>query len=464
MSLANPKNPLSVNPGVNSVLVDPTPVLQSRTLINQVRGVTQSGSTGSGIPKAVTNVQASISNAAKGTTSVVNVQFRRDPSDKAYSRVLIFAQGYQGNNTPVQLGSSTDSPATLVVNNTGEAITVIVQASGNGGAVPLAQCPSVGVQLPKSAAGGVGTNTKTSTPATSGSAAAGQLAKFANPATTVTGADLSGDAVTAGGTAVTVEGLQGTPISSSAPRPGDVLAYSIYGDSKWEPINPGLIPDQRVGIYCDPANVATALSTVGTGTLLGESGTQSSVAASYPDLAMVRVTTPGTASTTTVGWDHISSGSINRIPFGCIRRFSARVRLNQTTNCRYWFGIKYSSAGAPGATTFATDTPNGPFFVGFRFSASTDTDIQAVCMNGSSAATTVTSTGVAVDTSHPHLFEAVPASGTVYFYIDGALVATISTNIPANTQGMGLMVCADNKNTANAITIDIRYAHLNIIS
>lgn len=161
-SLSKPDSPLSVNPGAATDLnASAVASLGNRTLIQQVRGINVNGANGSGIPKPVTDVKASVSNASVGSTSVISVIFHRDPSDSAFAGVAILAKGYQGNNTAVQVGSSVDSPATFILSNTGESISLIVQPYGNGGSTPLANCPSVGVKLPKSSLGGAGTTTRT---------------------------------------------------------------------------------------------------------------------------------------------------------------------------------------------------------------------------------------------------------------------------------------------------------------
>lgn len=134
----------------------------SRFGVSQIRGINIAGSTGSGIPKHVTDVSTSMANAQTGSTSTVTVTFRRDPADKTFGGVTVYVKGYQGNQTPVQIAQSSDSPLSFVLNNTGEAVSVIVQAGGNGGAAPLSTAPSSGVKLPKSSVGGYGTSTSTS--------------------------------------------------------------------------------------------------------------------------------------------------------------------------------------------------------------------------------------------------------------------------------------------------------------
>lgn len=163
MSLSNPTNPPIVNEAVakpaSRVLATATD--ENQTKVNQIHGINPAGSTGAGIPKQVSNVQASLANASPGATSTINIRFQRDPSDKNFAGVVIYVKGYQGNNSPVQVGASKDSPCIVILNNTGESVTLIVQAVGNGGVSPLASSPTTAIKLPKSAGGGAGTTTVT---------------------------------------------------------------------------------------------------------------------------------------------------------------------------------------------------------------------------------------------------------------------------------------------------------------
>lgn len=131
---------------------------KSNNGINQIRGTAAKNATSFGVPKHVTNVGASVSTAAKGSTSTVRVNFHRDPTDKSYSATAIWVKGYQGNSNPVQVASSYESPATFVLNNTGEPVSVVAQATGNSGQAPLNAAPTTGIRLPKSTAGGYGTS------------------------------------------------------------------------------------------------------------------------------------------------------------------------------------------------------------------------------------------------------------------------------------------------------------------
>lgn len=135
--------------------------LVPRFAVNQIRATTVNSSTGTGIPKQVSSVSTAMSNAATGATSTVTVTFQRDPTDTSFAGVQIFVKGYQGNQTPVMVAQSTESPAKFVLNNTGESISVTVQAYGNGGNAPLSNAPTAGIRLPKSSSGGFGSGSST---------------------------------------------------------------------------------------------------------------------------------------------------------------------------------------------------------------------------------------------------------------------------------------------------------------
>ncbi len=162
MSLTDPKFTSASNPGVVRTNQSQTLNVLARSGINQIRGVTVAGATGNGIPKHVTDVGAKVANAQAGVTSSLTVVFRRDPSDAAFSGVNVLVKGYQNNQSPVQVAAATESPVTCILNNTGESLSVIVQATGNGGSAPIDTAPTTGVKLPLSTNGGFGTNTNTS--------------------------------------------------------------------------------------------------------------------------------------------------------------------------------------------------------------------------------------------------------------------------------------------------------------
>jgi len=138
--------------------------------------------------------------------------------------------------------------------------------------------------------------------------------------------------------------------------------------------------------------------------------------------------------------------------YGTVSRYSTRLLLLNSSNVRYWIGIGDGNAGDWGgaSATYATDTP-ARYYTAFRFSSGTDTTIKAICSTGG-ASQTIVDTGVAPDTANSMLFEIINTSATSFaFYINGALVATITTNLPSASSRFGTFWAADNKNTATAV-------------
>lgn len=162
MGIATPNSKDEVNGGVSSPLKFDQTLLKvsSGAGLNQVRGINNTNSTGNGIPAQVTNISTSLANASTGNTSNLTITFRRDPSDVTYAGVTVWATGYQGSTAKTQLAAGVDSPINVVLSNTGESVSIQVQAYGNGGAAPLSSAPTAGVRLPLGASGfGPSTNT-----------------------------------------------------------------------------------------------------------------------------------------------------------------------------------------------------------------------------------------------------------------------------------------------------------------
>jgi hypothetical protein len=180
-----------------------------------------------------------------------------------------------------------------------------------------------------------------------------------------------------------------------------------------------------------------------------------------------------------VSWE--GGGNYGDFPFGSWYRWTNRFAANQTTNARYWMGMGSVCNGGVGqngtailtSTAYATDTPNKST-VGFWYSAGTTADWQAAAITAGSSVGTQTNvdTHVAIDTN-PHTFETVPVisggslSGYNYF-IDHALVATITTSLPSGIYGgtcdpfAETFWTGDNKNTANAVSGTFYYMALSL--
>jgi len=117
---------------------------------------------------------------------------------------------------------------------------------------------------------------------------------------------------------------------------------------------------------------------------------------------------------------------------------------------RTWIGLSNIYNGNVG--NLVSDTPSIPV-IGFRYSTvAGDTTWKAVCTNGTTQ--TTVDTGITVD-SNPHSFGISVTPTSIGFTIDDVLVATITTNIPANTVQFGDIISVDNVGTTNAVSFAV---------
>jgi hypothetical protein len=453
--------------------------------ISQIRGINRSGATGAGIPQHVTNVSTSMANASAGSTSTISVTFRRDPTDVNFNGVTVWVKGYQGNQTPTQVASGTDSPINFILNNTGEALSVTVQANGNGGSAPITTAPTAGLTLPRSTSGGAGTTTTTSGPTlktngTSNSSQSTLNLKNGNAIAITSGA--GGDetiALTSANIAIAVPAeltVSGSPVTNGAGGTITIGKATETANTVWAGPTSGAAAQPtfrqlgRTDLVVVPQiwsygaryhgnGTSTAAVTTAGGpaaTFATSAATTARVAATANDNPLITAGMGALASLNAFGME-LDSGSISSgIVRGTLQRYSCRVRHDQTTNCRYWVGLVASGSGPAGsATGLATDTPN--FAVAaFRYSSTTDTTYKAVLAT-SSANLTATDTTVAVDTSKTKLFE-ITYDGTNWnFWIDSVLKVTTNTNTPANTTLLNGVYSADNKNSANTATASFNW-------
>lgn len=267
----------------------------------------------------------------------------------------------------------------------------------------------------------------------------------------------SWDAMTIGNAPIT--------LSAGAPQVGDILRYNINGDSAWDPAN---YSQAFVGIYTE--NQVSNLITTG---ILGNggavvTGSQGNVNPTSTLQAGDLVSAAASASTSTViGMHFAENGTGSLLGMTAFYRWTLKASMGGITNVRYWFGLGCVTSNSPtgnnglgisnpGTVAYATDSPNKST-IGFRYSAGTDTHWQAVT-DTAAGSQTVVDTGITPDTAI-HLFEMTTnaAGSAINYFIDGVLVATISTNIPppANAQNSwgDLFFTGDNKNTNNAISL-----------
>jgi len=226
------------------------------------------------------------------------------------------------------------------------------------------------------------------------------------------------------------------PFADGAPRRGDIWRFNLYNDAKWD-----LAAAPIRCVYCMG----------GTTTLLNFGGVNQLGTASAPlphgdnDCTPTDFSAAASGTTVTrIGATQLVNGNGGLVPPNTIHRYSNYWKPTSTSSVRYWLGL--AQALALNTAFFASDTPN-TIYAAFRYSAGVDSGWQAVA-GISNAAFTVVSTGVGFDSTQAHLFEIAVEQSTFYFYIDGILVATISSNTPASTARLAPFWCADNKNLA----------------
>jgi hypothetical protein len=219
-----------------------------------------------------------------------------------------------------------------------------------------------------------------------------------------------------------VERIRGRVVSSAAPSPRDVPTWS---GSQWEPkaATPSLFSPRIYSIAL--ANETSNLETLGM--TLYDFGSRSAVdlsSGSNPHL-LLRSSTSS---------NHALGAGPGTNPLGRFRRdevFRAYIRIGSTTSIRHWIAL------VSDPSIQEQDTPSDKHVAGFRYSTNaSDTTYRCVTCNTSSC--TVNNSGVTADTNL-HLFE-VEWTGSAYqFRIDGNVVCTNTTNLPAANQPLGII-------------------------
>jgi hypothetical protein len=190
---------------------------------------------------------------------------------------------------------------------------------------------------------------------------------------------------------------------------------------------------------------------LGKGASLGMAGTQ--IGGSYPVVLVAPTATQPRGAKIQSATLNNTSGimdSAQNLTLGILKDWFMKGAIDGLTVSRYFIGMTDMSPSSVGVGFF-TDTPNANF-VGFRWSETLDTThFKAICQTDSTHQTIV-DTGVTVVKDAYHLFEIVPTSGgaTIKFYIDGVLVATISSNVPASTVAMATLFTVDAKNSGSS--------------
>ena len=265
-------------------------------------------------------------------------------------------------------------------------------------------------------------------------------------------------AASAGGTVI-----QGITVSSVTPVIGDTFRYNEYGDSKWD-VCCG-VPN-FIRIQIEPLESASP-GLAGIGVITANAtiiGTLTFVAATATEPTLLTAGNSSALGNTSVtGITHYgfnTATSAGTFSIGTLRRYSTRWRPETTAaTSRFWLGLGGYMSDF-NTTGWVSDTPNTNY-AAFRWSSAVDTNIQAVVATDNTHQTVV-DTGIAPNTTNTGLFEIAWAGAAFKFFINGTLVATISTNLPATSTLMIPFLSCDNNNTATKVTFSFEYFQLTL--
>ena len=239
---------------------------------------------------------------------------------------------------------------------------------------------------------------------------------------------------------------------------GDALRYNVYGDGAWDATSAQFGP--MVTVFTSYANGSVGVSgNVETPNTLATGGSCAVTAPTATNSAGMTCTSSSSASASTViGIDQGIAANYGDYSFGGFYRWSLKFAAGGTTNVRYWMGLTVFNTGGSGTetanpfntTSFATNTPNRST-LGLRYAVGTDTAWQCTAQITGGSQTAV-STGVALDTNS-HVFAITYDGTTERCFIDGALLANVTTNVPAGSVFRVLQFwVGDNQNAATAIS------------
>lgn len=382
-------------------------------------------------PQHVQAVTANITKSSDVTTKIT-VSYKRNPNDPLFVDAKVFVSGYNGNPSPVQVAQG-QSPLSVSLNNTGEAVKVTVQANGNTGAASIGGAPTTAISLPRTPLA--------TTPTTAGNGTGSST--LVMPAEFI---------VTPSGSVITV-----TKATETAHT---VWASASSGSSSAQPAFRKLVPADLPIANRFGVRVFTG------GNTLFNQGVQSSSAIGTASAVTATSTEPyylGLASSASAGSSAgivEGTGSAYPLTLGCFLQYETRIQLLSTANIRVWIGLFDGTAGISGAA-LRSDNPIQNL-VAFRYStAASDTKWQ---MYTATDAThfTATGTGSTPDTNG-HVFGITYDGTNANFYIDRVLVGSQATNLPATSQGLHFFVSIDNVGLANSKSVNVAYGFVDTI-
>jgi Protein of unknown function (DUF2793)/Repeat of unknown function (DUF5907) len=261
-------------------------------------------------------------------------------------------------------------------------------------------------------------------------------AKLANVAT----ATLKGRATAGTGSPEDLTGTQATALLDTftsaakglAPASGGGTTNFLRADGAWDRLRPS---DRKRFYYFNDLLAVTSDEVCSS--LVSGTGASNAVVAwpfggAYEGVGLVRMSL-GTVATNRC---HYSTTSLLAISMGQgITRFATKIGFITLSDATNTYTMEV------GFVNVLTSAPN--FSIMFRYTHSVNGGRwEAICNNNGTI--TAVDTGIAASTGVMRTFEIeVNATNTsVAFFIDGTLVATITTNIPAATVGFGAGITA----------------------
>jgi hypothetical protein len=393
---------------VKSAAGQPRPANLSPNVIQSV------GPAGLNTPGHVQSVKTIVQRTSD-ISSKVTVQFKRNPQDYFFVDAKVYVVGYKGNPQPVQVASG-QSPISFSLENTGEPVSVVVQASGNQGPAPLNSAPNATLQL--------ATTPLATTPTTAGNGTGGAIALTMPAEFSVAGSGTASIVVSKA--SETKRNYWAAPVDANgAPtfRAMNVLdlpsaivlgkvrgiVYSPNGNSI---LNAGL-GDQAIQILGTFTYTAPSATEGASGKLTAGAGLGNQAS--------------------------VYHSNIRGVSIGSLKYHYCRAALGSTTLINWWAGVTNVNPG----TTLMQTTPTTQNLVMFAWIPSViPTNFAIVACDGAGTAT-VASSGVAADLNF-HDFLIVFAAGVPTFYIDGVNVGTISTHLPSTSLDCDTVITSQN--------------------
>ena len=164
------------------------------------------------------------------------------------------------------------------------------------------------------------------------------------------------------------------------------------------------------------------------GDVTTETGGFNTVSADATHQFPYRIYTTGTTSGNTAG----RNGALNYVTGRHIDQLTY-AQAAQTTSIRWWSGVSDQTF----ATMAASDTPTGNY-AAFRFSTGAS-DTTYHCLTSTGSTQQDQSSGVTADTNFHYMeIKFDDANSQVLFYIDGSLVCTNATTVPASSTALRL--------------------------